>query len=122
MKKLQPKIGLCVFLMVILFSAHAAAADKALTFEWSQDVMETGDRWEMHVSETSGGPYAHLADIPFVQAQTKYEQEVTADIPAGGYYFVMKKVRASDGASSTWSNEVFFKIVNAPFELKLIFK
>jgi len=26
-------------------------------FQWQQDVMVTGDKWEMHASDTSGGPY-----------------------------------------------------------------
>lgn len=111
-----------VHVLVLLFAAPIAwSAEKSLTFQWQQDVMVTGDKWELHVSETAGGPYAHLADIPYVEAQSVYEQEITADIPPGGYYFVMKKVRGSDGAQSGWSNEVFYKVVNAPFELKLIF-
>jgi len=116
MKKILITIAV-IFMMI----GMALATQKTLTFQWNQDVMATGDKWEMHVSETAGGPYAHLADILFVSQQTDYTENVSADIPIGGYYFVLRKV-AANGDKSGWSNEIFYTIVNSPFQLKLIFK
>jgi hypothetical protein len=119
------KIGVFILILMIgcifCIPQAALAKDKTLTFQWEQDVMVTGDKWEMHVSGTPGGPYSHLADIPYVEDKTTYEGKIeNIDIPSGGYYFVLKKVRGSDGDSSGWSNEVFFEFANTPFNFKLI--
>jgi hypothetical protein len=115
-------IFILMAICLIIAVPHIVSAAETLSFQWQQDVMVAGDKWEMHVSGTRGGPYTHLVDIPYVDAQSTYESEVKdIDIPAGGYYFVLKKVRAADGESSVWSNEVFYEIVNSPFQLKLIF-
>jgi len=120
-KILFSSVIVLVLSLTMVFSIHTAYA-KDLTFQWNQDTMVSGDKWEMHVSEVAGGPYSHLVDIPYTESQTVYEKVVTVDIPTNGYYFVLKKVRGSDGASSDWSNEVYFKLVDGPFQLKLIFE
>ena len=107
--------------MFLLLPAICFGAQEVLTFQWNQDIMEAGDKWEMHVSTTSGGGYIKLAEIPYIDQQIVYEKVLDITIPAGGYYFALRKVR-TDGAMSDWSNEVFFSSVNSPFELKLIFK
>ena len=110
-----------VLMSIMLIASFAIGAQKELTFQWEQDVMVTGDKWELHWASVAGGPYTLVTEIIFVAEQVVYEQMVNPDIPPGGAFFVMKKIRASDGESSEWSNEVFYELTGIPFNLKIIF-
>jgi len=115
------KKPLVILAILFLTCICVYAAPKTLNFEWQQDEMVTGDYWEMHYGPTAGGPYSLLTSIAYTSGQSSYQQEVPdIEIPTGGAYFVLKKVRASDGVSSDWSNEVFYKGVSAPFQLRII--
>ena len=72
-------------LMVVLFIALApvlvSAAEITKTFAWDEPTdLDIIERWELFWSETAGGPYTKVIEIPKVAGQTVFQAPATVDI------------------------------------------
>ena len=102
------------------------AGDKDLTFTWEQVISPDFAGWHLHVSETSGGPYAIAAEIIYDGIeQPEYTSTEPITAPKGQttlYYFVMSAFD-NEGNESGFSNEVStvidFESPSAPFSLTI---
>lgn len=101
-----------------------------LSFTWNyEDVwLPKIENWALWESETTGGPYAKVVDIPYdPQATPPYTTDVVIPAPATSVtkYYVLTAHRGADNnsAASVDSNEVTVKIdkmpPKSPFEFKI---
>lgn len=111
----------------------AASFDKVsntLSFSWTYDTawLERIEKWELLTSDTAGGPYTKVVDIPYdPNATPPYTTDVVIPVPTGEVtkYYVMTTHRsaANNGATSSNSNEISVSIdkmpPKSPFELKV---
>ena len=68
-------------LFFILCATTAFAAEETRTFAWDEPTdLAIIERWEIYVSETSGGPYVKATEIPKVEGQTVFQANSTVDI------------------------------------------
>ena len=111
------------------FAGFAFATEKPITFEWEQagTDLATMDKWTLYYSETAGGAYLKLVDIPYVSEEATYSHTEPITLVNAGeertIYFVLT---ASDksGNESGYSNEVNalidFKAPGSPFSFKIV--
>ena len=101
-----------------------------LSFTWNYEVawLPKIDRWTLWESETSGGPYTKVVDIPYdPQATPPYTTDVIIPAPTVSTtkYYVLTAHRGADhnDAASVESNEVTVVIdkmpPKSPFEFKI---
>jgi hypothetical protein len=111
-------------------SASFDKASNTLTFSWSyqDEWLPRIDHWSLWDSETSGGPYNKIVDIPYdPNATPPYTTDVVIPAPASSVtkYYVLTTHRGVDNnnAASVDSNEVTVTIdlmpPKSPFEFKI---
>ena len=72
--------ALSIFLVIILIPFFALAAEQTRTFAWDEPTdLAIIERWEIYVSETSGGPYVKATEIPKIEGQI-FQANSTVDI------------------------------------------
>lgn len=99
-----------ILLGVLLSVGVGLTADleRTLTFEWDQVISDDFAKWTLYKSNSSGGPYEFVTDIPYspdmTEPYTTSEVLVVADGATTTMYFVLT---ASDslGNTSEYSNE-----------------
>ena len=123
--------AILVFLLMVLMATTAFAAEQTRTFAWDEPTdLAIIERWEIYVSETSGGPYVKATEIPKVEGQTIFQANSTVDIigaPGSKQtrYFVMLACgTVLEAGQPTFkcsddSNEVNFSVDIPAFEFKV---
>ena len=139
MKKFR-MIFVLVFLGLAIFGGYVIsdAAEKVVTFAWDEPAdLEIIERWELYWSETAGGPYTKISDIPKVNGMTVFQAPATVDVigPAGSVqkrYFVMiacgtvQEAGAPAFKYSDNSNEISYDFIipamefNVPVNFRII--
>ena len=118
---------------ILIGQAFAETATKTVTktFAWDEPTdLAIIDRWELYWSETAGGPYTIVMEIPKVEGQTVFESPAVIDItgPAGSRqtrYFVLIACGTVQEAGqpvarcSEDSNEVSFYVDIPPSEMRM---
>ena len=110
MKKL-----LTIFLICFVAVSIAYSADNSLKFAWEHDGVDVAF-FRLYFSQTAGGPYTQLVDIPYTAGATQFVSTVPFTIPDGSdqtWYFVMTAIDASANESDN-SNEASIRIDTAP--------
>jgi hypothetical protein len=127
------KTAITIFIMLLAaFYANAADQVETLTFAWDQPDRTLIEKWELHWSDTAGGPYVKLVDLAYGgEDQTNFESPIEATVsgePASTVtkYFVLRACGTVEGSvqCSDWSNEVSygFKILFDGFKVPIDFR
>jgi hypothetical protein len=126
--------GMIIVLMV--FTAKLAFAvdnTEVVTFQWDQEDKTNLEAWEMHWSDTPGGLYSLIANIPYAgEGILTFESPVSATVSGTPgdtvtKYFVLRACGTPAGEPykcSTWSNEVsyVFQIPVYTFQVPVQFR
>jgi len=132
MKKFR-MIFVLVFLGLAIFGGYVIsdAAEKVVTFAWDEPAdLEIIERWELYWSETAGGPYTKISDIPKVEGMTVFQAPATVDVtgPAGSIqerFFVLiacgtlQEAGAPVFKCSANSEEISHEFIIPPGEFKV---
>ena len=117
------KFGIYIILLLIfLIPCNIYAWEKTITFGWQQDISPDFGGWKLYIADISGGPYQYAASIDFVAEQTEYVSDQIiqlGDTSKGIVYFVLRAFDIYDNESGN-SNEVEYKIIEAPFLFRII--
>jgi hypothetical protein len=113
-----------IILLMLLSARFAFAAEKVevVTFEWDQTEVEFVTGWEMHWSDTAGGAYVKLVDIPVPEPDPENPNPTTFMSPVTGTvtgtpgttvtkHFVLRACGTppeEEFGCSDWSNEVAY--------------
>ena len=119
---------------LLIFCGNAFAAEKVETviFYWDQQDRTLLEKWELHWSDASGGPYVPLTDFIYggedqINFESQVEATVTGD-PASTVtkFFVLRACGTVDGTyfCSDWSNQASydFKIPFGGFQVPVNFR
>lgn len=70
-----------IFLLLLVLPSVALTAEITKTFAWDEPTdLDLITRWELYWSETAGGPYTKVVEIPKVVDQTVFQAPATVDI------------------------------------------
>jgi len=114
------------------FAGTYNQSENAIDFSWiySTAWLDRIEKWALYVSDTAGGPYTPVVDIPYdPNASQPYTTSITDTNPDGQVthkYYVLVTFRPAENnnAFSVNSSEIHVvidKTMSAPFNFKLIF-
>ena len=75
-----------VILFIALLPVLVSAAEITKTFAWDEPTdLDIISSWQLYWSETAGGPYTKISDIPKVEGMTVFQAPATVDVigPSG---------------------------------------
>jgi len=129
MKKLISILMAAMFIALVPVTAFSE--NQTLTFSWDEPSdLDIISRWELYWSETVGGPYTKISDIPKVEGMTVFQAPATVDVtgPAGSIqerFFVLiacgtlQEAGAPVFKCSANSEEISHEFIIPPGEFKV---
>jgi len=99
----------CLLAVFFIFGV-AWAEDVPVTLQWEQEMSADLAGWKIYKSETPGGPYTAIIDMPYDGNELPtYEVGYTLTVSGeGGVYFVATAYD-TDGNESNYSNEAVYE-------------
>jgi len=105
MKKL-----LLVLMAVMLMVPAMLVAQSARTanLAWDQPDLTNVAGWKIYVSDTTGGPYTAIIDVPYT-GQTEYTASYEMTVTGQGSKYFVCTAYNSEGVESGYSNEAEYQ-------------